>query len=382
MLSALTIVSGLYLGSLALRAGLALATARRLPPVPKAGPPPGSLTLAQPILSGDPWLESRLRENLEHLPDQAFHWLVDEDDAEGRRVAEAMRAEHPEIDIRVEACPPCPARTNPKTWKLVRAAEQLRTPFLVVLDDDTTLPPGSAAALIAAADTHTVATGLPCYEDTGDIASGLLAQFVNNNSIFTYLGTTRLLDTFTLNGMGYTLHRRELAGIGNFEPILGELTDDLALATRVLEHGGRIHQSLAPLRVRTGVRGLAAYARLMHRWHVFSLILLRQQGAVVGGLVLFLHGLPPLLLGALLLLAAGRTDLAALGVVLLVLALRAAILIVLQRRFFRAVLHRPLLSLLSELLQPLHLLHALLCRTIRWRTRRYRVRDSRNFQET
>jgi ceramide glucosyltransferase len=37
------------------------------------------------------------------------------------------------------------------------------------------------------------------------------------------------------------------------------------------------------------------------------------------------------------------------------------------------------MPLLSELLQPLHLLHAALYRNIRWRTRRYRVRDNDRF---
>ena len=42
--------------------------------------------------------------------------------------------------------------------------------------------------------------------------------------------------------------------------------------------------------------------------------------------------------------------------------------------------HAPLLSLLSELLQPLHLLHAAVWRRITWRTRHYRVVDAGEFE--
>ncbi|UXI67120.1 hypothetical protein [Tahibacter amnicola] len=39
----------------------------------------------------------------------------------------------------------------------------------------------------------------------------------------------------------------------------------------------------------------------------------------------------------------------------------------------------PLLSVLAELLQPLHLLHAAVVRRIRWRSRHYRVFDNDRF---
>jgi ceramide glucosyltransferase len=63
----------------------------------------------------------------------------------------------------------------------------------------------------------------------------------------------------------------------------------------------------------------------------------------------------------------------------LVLSGRLLIIAGMHRRFFGRSLHRPWLSIVSELLQPVHLIHALGCRTIRWRTRRYRVRDADDF---
>ena len=42
-------------------------------------------------------------------------------------------------------------------------------------------------------------------------------------------------------------------------------------------------------------------------------------------------------------------------------------------------MHRPGLSLVSELLQPAHCLHAIFSRTVRWRKRQIRVRSNRDF---
>lgn len=414
MNQALLILSLLYIASLFWRRWLVLSYAKSLPHLPTEPLPQDTLTIAQAILSGDPLLELRLETNLANLPRQRFLWLIDEDDAEARRIAEKLRRPH----LRVELCPPCPDATNPKLWKLQIASKFVRTPFFAVIDDDTTLPASSAAALVEAAKTSTVATGLPCYLDGKNQASALLAQFVNNNSIFTYLGTSRLLPPFTLNGMGYVMRREELERIQHFQPILHELTDDLALATLVLKLGGSIHQSKAPLQVQTGVRDMRHYLQMMHRWYVFTLLLLKRQSIPVQALIFVLHGLPPMMLGSSILLmgvisgqvlgitllvyfiflsgllpplVGGLLSLLAfialfwMGIepasylLLIVLFLRGALLPAIQSMFFGESRYRPLLSLLSELIQPIHLIHALASRTIRWRTRRYRVRDTHDF---
>ena len=359
-----------YLLLYLLRARLAVRYASSLTEAPCGELPANTLTIAQAILSGDPLLESRLAENLGVLAEQKFLWLIDETDEEAIRIANAIKT----ASVEVIMCPPCPDLTNPKLWKLQRAAELAQTPFFCVLDDDTTLSAGSAVAMMAAAETSAVATGLPCYLDNHDLASGLLAQFVNNNSVFTYLGTARLLHPFTLNGMGYVMKREELSRIDCFHPILHELTDDLALATLVLKQGGSIHQAKTPLKVQTGVQNLGHYMRLMHRWYVFTLLLIKRQSMPVQTLIFVLHGLPPMILCAL----CAMHDFRPLGVVLLV---RFLILRSMHARFFGIILHRPLLSILSELLQPVHLVHALLVRTIHWRKRKYRVRDTNDFQE-
>ncbi|MGV3662572.1 MAG: glycosyltransferase [Prosthecobacter sp.] len=438
MITALYVLAGVYFVSLFVRRWLTLSYARRLPPPPTEPLPPGTLTIAQAILSGDPLLESRLEENLNALKGQTFRWLIDEDDAEAQRIAEKLKRPN----LHVKLCPPCPDKTNPKLWKLQAASQLVKTPFFAVIDDDTTLSEASAAALVEAAKTHTVATGLPCYLSRG-FSSGLLAQFVNNNSIFTYLGTSRLLPPFTLNGMGYVMRTEELERIDHFKPILNELTDDLALATLVLKQGGTIHQSAAPLHVQTGVRNFRHYWQMMHRWYVFTLLLLQRQRISSQIIIFLLHGLPPILMAGMLVLSmvvgqfslwlfallgichvcvriphlhvilmalvgiGAFVDIGAIGgqasgyLLLTLLAplhvfaamgkkpfsyllftvwfLRGALLDSLHHRYFHRSLHRPVLSLLSEVIQPLHLVHALCSRTIRWRTRLYKVRDTNDF---
>ncbi len=378
MTLATIILAALYAALLLLRRHLALAYARSLPPIPAQPLPAGTLTIAQAILSGDPLLESRLETNLTTHASQRFIWLIDEGDTEARRIAAKLQRPN----LHTEICPPCPDATNPKLWKLHVAARIVQTPFFAVIDDDTTLPESSAAALVEAAKTHTVSTGLPCYQISNDRASSLLAQFVNNNSIFTYLGTSHLLPPFTLNGMGYVMRREELGRIDNFTPILNELTDDLALATLVLKLGGTIHQSDAPLQVRTGVRDFTHYWQMMHRWYVFTILLLQRQSIPVQGLIFLLHGLPPLLFVAIFVCGMKAATLGAAAAVFPVVLLRDIVIRTLQSRFFGGqILCQRQYSPLSEFLQPLHLIHSLCSRTIRWRTRLYKVRDTHDFHE-
>jgi ceramide glucosyltransferase len=70
---------------------------------------------------------------------------------------------------------------------------------------------------------------------------------------------------------------------------------------------------------------------------------------------------------------------------LILLGLRALVLMVVQQvitgRSRRSIsLFGQVLSIDSELLQPLHLLHALCQRRIIWRTRRYAVKANDDFQ--
>jgi ceramide glucosyltransferase len=371
----------LYLGLLAGKALLALRTARSeplpaAPPKQKAG---AGVAIAQPILSGDPRLGETLEANLRELPAAQFLWLVDADDAVGQEVCRGLGGRYPDRRIDLLVLPPPADGHNPKLHKLELARPAAHEPVLLVLDDDTRMPAATLAALLGKLDRAELATTLPGYLDDGRWPSRLLAQFVNNNAALTYLPLLGFFPPVTINGMAYGLRRGFLDSAGGFAPLRDALTDDLAIAEAVRAAGGRIEQSARPHWVETTVRDFRHYAALMHRWFLFALLLLRKQPPGLRALIAVLHAVPPLLLAALVAATALAPTPLTVGVLLATLVLRACGLALLQRAIYGRSLHRPLASLASELLQPLHLLHALVWRRILWRTRRYRVRDDRHF---
>jgi ceramide glucosyltransferase len=348
-----------------------------------------SAAIVQPILSGDPDLPTALADNLAALPEARFLWLIDEDDDEAAVIVSKLRAAHPAHRIETLVCPAAPDGVNPKLFKLERArAEVARSEAIrsevtsdafVVVDDDTRLTREGLAALLEALETHTVATGLPCYLDRRrDLPSRLLAEFVNNNAALTYLPLLAFAGPPTINGMTYAMTPAGLDAIGGFAPLSRHLADDLAVARRVIDAGGTIRQTPYPQFVATSVRDLGHYRTLMHRWFLFAMLLLREQSAGWTLAITLLHGLPPLLLWTLVLVA--PVSIASAAPLLLLLPLRAITLIAVQRRLTGRGRHSPILSIVSELLQPLHLLHALVSRRIVWRTRRYLVRANDDFR--
>ena len=381
-MSATVVCACAYALLLALRSASAWRELRRQRacPVPSSARRMQDVAVLQPILGGDPRLGEVLDDTLRALPQARFHWLLDADDAHAHAAVAAVRAAHPGAVIDVSVLPPAPDGCNPKTFKLEAALPRVEAPVCLVLDDDATLSADALARLVAALDTADLATALPGYRDDGERWPGrLLARFVNDNAALTYLAPLAWAPPVSINGMCYALRTERLRAIGGFSPLRHALADDLAMADHVRAHGGRIAQTIAPVSVRTSLDGAAHYVRQMHRWMLFATLLLRRQPPCTRAAIMLLHGLPPLLLWAMLMALAWRPELAGAGAVAGVLALRAWAPWALQRALGVASASRPLLSLLAELLQPLHLLHAACVRTVRWRSRRYRVQADGRF---
>jgi ceramide glucosyltransferase len=316
------------------------------------------MTILQPILSGDPALGETLRCNLEAVQAR-FLWLVDEDDAEGLRITGELAAGSNGRAV-ILRCPPVSGNDNPKTVKLQRGLAAVETEYIAVLDDDTIVTPKHLSRAVFALRSCTLYTGLPCYLGGAGFWSSLVTHFVNNNSTLTYLPLLPLIGPLTINGMFYVMRSEELRAMGGFAPITAKLCDDYALATLVRSHGGTIRQGVTRQYLRTTVPSAGHYVRLMHRWFLFANILVRDQPFGVQLLLFVALGLPPLLLWT--------------GFATLSYALP---LVLLLRHFVIGSLQDPasggnsaILSILSELLQPLHWLHATLQHTLRWRTRR------------
>lgn len=372
----------LYLLLLGLKAAGAARTLRRYPPRTQAGrcDDGRGVAILQPILGGDPLLADVLRDNLSALPGAHFHWLLDEADAIGRATAQALCAAHPRLRITCLLYPPAPAGINPKTFKLDAVLPRVQEPMLLVLDDDARLSAAALAQLVDELEQADLVTALPRYRDDGAPGARLMAQFVNNNAALTYLGLLPWLPPLSINGMCYALHSARLRALGGFAPLLPMLADDLALARALRARNARLHQSTACVEVQTHVPTLQRYRQQMHRWMLFALLLLRGETPAIRALVGVLHGLPPLLLWAVLLLAVVPPIGTPTLIAVLLLGVRSGLLAVLQRWTGGRSCHHPLASLLAELLQPLHLLHAACVPRIRWRTRLYHVRANDDFQ--
>lgn len=381
-LSVAAVFACAYGALLALRAVSAWREIRRQSAVPAsdAAVAMHEVAVLQPILGGDPRLIDVLGATLDALPDARFHWLVDDGDTHAQDVIAALQATHSDAVIAVHMNPPAPDGVNPKSFKLDRVLAAVDAPVCLVLDDDATLTADALARLVAALDAADIATALPGYVDEGERLPGrLLAQFVNDNAALTYLAPLTWAPPVSINGMCYALRTERLRALGGFAPLLHALADDLAMADQVRAHGGHIAQTIAPVRVRTSIDGPAHYLRQMHRWMLFATLLLRRQPMRMRVMITLLHGLPPLLLWATGVALAMQPTMTGALCVIGVLVLRAAVPAWLQRRLGVSAPQRPLLSLLAELLQPLHLLHASVVRTVRWRSRRYRVHADGGF---
>jgi ceramide glucosyltransferase len=330
----------------------------------------------QPILGGDPFLEEALRRNLASAPRGArFLWLVDEDDPIGRETARKL-ASDPRVELLL--CPSASGAENPKTAKLQRALDVVETEFMAVLDDDTILTPEHLPRALAALDTCTLYTGLPCYLRGASVWSSLVAHFVNNNSITTYLPLLPLIGPITINGMFYVLRADDLRRAGGFGAIASKLCDDYALAALIRAHGGVIRQGITPQTLHTTVPAARDYLRIMQRWFLFANVLVREQPPGVTLLLFAFHGLHPFLFWAGLAAATSSWPLALLAV--LTLAARHALLRALHRGVFGTLPDFDWwTSIVAELLQPLHWLHATMQHSLTWRTRRIRVERDGTF---
>ena len=371
------VILAVYLVVLLAKAVLARRYATRCPPVPVGDA--AQVTILQPVTSGDPRLAEFLAHTLDVFPRSPIIWIADEDDPGALEVCASLQPVDAARPVRLLRTSPPPQAVNPKAWKLAAAEPHLGTAFVAVVDDDTRLTPAGLDALLDGLTGADLSTGLPCYLPGSNLPSNLIAQFVNNQSVLTYLPLLEFFPPVTINGMCYALRTDRLKTLGGFARIERLAADDLAMGQLVIAAGGRIHQTITPHFIATTVQGWRHYFQLMHRWFVFALLLVREQPRSRQALILAVHGSPPLLLWLGLLLGAVFPSWPALGGLVTLLAARAWLLRGVQQGFFDRAMHEPGLSLLSELLQPVHCLHAVFSRTVRWRKRDIRVRSNRDF---
>lgn len=339
--------------------------------------PENLFTVVQPILSGDPRLESDLRANLQQTKTVEFYWLIDQSDTEAQRVAnkicqDELFSQH----IRIFLIEDVPQGINPKSYKIEQVVEDLTRPYLIVLDDDSVIDFSKMGELTAYLGQEVILTGIPYNQERSNFWSKLVAAFVNGNSLITYFTMAQVEANHSINGMFYILPVNLVKDQDLFTAIKDYLCDDLAVADFLSSKGVSIVQTRVTCNVRTTIKSATQYLLQMKRWLLFSSIYLKKhldfKVFTLIGLTSFLP-LPIILLTLFL----GWPYL----LVALVLLLIKAIWMLLYRQSIlmnQLHLDEVLYEVLNDFLLPWLFLYVLLTPpVINWRGRKIRVTDGK-----
>ena len=339
--------------------------------------PENLFTVVQPILSGDPRLESDLRANLQQTKTVEFYWLIDQSDTEAQRVANKIcQDELFSQRIRIFLIEDVPQGVNPKSYKIEQVVEDLTRPYLIVLDDDSVIDFSKMGELTAYLGQEVILTGIPYNQERSNFWSKLVAAFVNGNSLITYFTMAQVEANHSINGMFYILPVNLVKDQDLFTAIKDYLCDDLAVADFLSSKGVSIVQTRVTCNVRTTIKSATQYLLQMKRWLLFSSIYLKKhldfKVFTLIGLTSFLP-LPIILLTLFL----GWPYL----LVALVLLLIKAIWMLLYRQSIlmnQLHLDEVLYEVLNDFLLPWLFLYVLLTPpVINWRGRKIRVTDGK-----
>ncbi|MBC7883533.1 MAG: glycosyltransferase [Anaerolineae bacterium] len=353
----------------------------------RATDPAVSISIVQPILSGDPTLWDCLSANLmmKTTYQIEFIWCIDDEDEQALIGCQALIAKHPEVSVRLLSLPPSPAEISPKTFKLMAGIEMAKGEVIVCLDDDTMLPDESLETSIPQLYQQNVGAvfGLPYYVNFSNIWSALVSCVVNGNSLLTYIPYTYVVEPFTINGMFFTIRRDIFENVNGFRGIEAEICDDYAIARRLRSYGYKLVQTSVCHGISTQVQDGNQYINLLNRWFIFPQASILQAASLkelVSFYVLaFLPTLFPLfLLSYLIFNPSSLVALYGVGY----LCLNALMLFRFNTVYLKSATptsYYPLLAVMQVLL-PFHILLSLVMpRKINWRGHVMEIRDDGTF---
>lgn len=334
-------------------------------------------TVVQPILSGDPRLESDLRANLQQTEAVEFYWLIDQSDIEAQRVADRICQDASFAQrIRIFLIEDVPQGINPKSYKIEQVVEELTRPYLIVLDDDSVIDFSKMGELTAYLGQEVILTGIPYNQERSNFWSKLVAAFVNGNSFITYFTMAEVEANHSINGMFYILPVELAIDQGLFTAIKNYLCDDLAVADFLRSKGISIIQTRVTCNVRTTIKDAKQYLLQMKRWLLFSSIYLKEH---LDWKVFFLIGLPsflPLPTLILSLFLGWPYSLLVLGL----LGFKAVWMLLYRQSILPSHLHldEVIYEVLNDLLLPWLFIYVLMTPpVINWRGRKIRVTDGK-----
>lgn len=334
-------------------------------------------TVVQPILSGDPRLESDLRANLQQTKVVEFYWLIDQSDTEAQHVANKICQDASFAQrIRIFLIEDVPQGINPKSYKIEQVVEELTRPYLIVLDDDSVIDFSKMGELTTYLGQEAILTGIPYNQERSNFWSKLVAAFVNGNSFITYFTMAQVEANHSINGMFYILPVELAKDQGLFTAIKDYLCDDLAVADFLSSKGVSIVQTRVTCNVRTTIKSATQYLLQMKRWLLFSSIYLKEH---LDWKVFCLIGLPSFLTLPVLILSL------ILGWPYLLLALSLlvfkAVWMLLYRQSIltnRLHLDEVTYEVLNDFLLPWLFVYVLMTPpVINWRGRKIRVTDGK-----
>lgn len=334
-------------------------------------------TVVQPILSGDPRLESDLRANLQQTEAVEFYWLIDQSDIEAQRVADQICQEASFAQrIRTFLIEDVPQGINPKSYKIEQVVEELTRPYLIVLDDDSVIDFSKMGELTAYLGQEVILTGIPYNQERSNFWSKLVAAFVNGNSFITYFTMAEVEANHSINGMFYILPVELAKGQKLFTAIKDYLCDDLAVADFLSSKGISIIQTRVTCNVRTTIKDAKQYLLQMKRWLLFSSIYLKEH---LDWKLFSLIGLPsflPLPTLILSLFLGWPYSLLVLGL----LGFKAVWMLLYRQSILPSHLHldEVIYEVLNDLLLPWLFIYVLMTPpVINWRGRKIRVTDGK-----
>lgn len=334
-------------------------------------------TVVQPILSGDPRLESDLRANLQQTKVVEFYWLIDQSDTEAQNVANKICQDASFAQrIRIFLIEDVPQGINPKSYKIEQVVEELTRPYLIVLDDDSVIDFSKMGEMTAYLGQEVILTGVPYNQERSNFWSKLVAAFVNGNSFITYFTMAKVEANHSINGMFYILPVKLVKNQGLFTAIKDYLCDDLAVADFLSSKGVSIVQTRVTCNVRTTIKDAKQYLLQMKRWLLFSSIYLKEH---LDWKVFCLIGLPSFLPlpGLILSLILGWPYLL---LALSLLVFKAVWMLLYRQSILTNRLHLDEVTyeVLNDLLLPWLFVYVLMTPpVINWRGRKIRVTDGK-----
>ena len=226
------------------------------------------VTIFQPILSGDKFLEEKLSYIYDNLDEAQLIWAINKEDQEAERIVNKIINKNLNKSVYIKKCDDSPFNENPKVYKIISTMEKWRK-YVVILDDDTIIDIQRLKEIEKKILDKNIVTGIPYYLKSDSFYGNLVRAYVNSNSIYNYFTFAKLKKNKTINGMFYIFKSEKVKSMNFYEKIKFKLCDDYEFAKIAEKNGLGIYQSVIPCKINTEVNSFGELFRLMRRWHIF-----------------------------------------------------------------------------------------------------------------